>query len=238
MTPDEVKTWIDTIFESFRHADDADIDASLPASVTADTRLGKLYEAYVLAYVLRRLKNEEGFDIRLRSADGYLHLRSSPGPIKPNFSHFDLRDRNSGATLKAWTDIEFVTLGHHLRTNSGQRKQGRPVASDRHELDIVLVGSEVTGYPRHHEVVLGIECKHVARFEKAIVRAALGVRRELSLLTAPTETGFETWPRTTVPASPPSVLIVYSTQSKISDFEQAGEAFGVDFEHLPFGKWP
>jgi hypothetical protein len=111
-------------------------------------------------------------------------------------------------------------------------KADKPGQAHRHELDIVIVKDGVSDYPGHDDVVLGIECKNTG-FEKVMARAALGVRRELSLLQRDRPTAFNSWPTSTVPADPPSVLLVYSTDASVNAYNEAGCKFGVDFRYEP-----
>lgn len=70
-------------------------------------------------------------------------------------------------------------------------------------------------------------------FAKSMWRAALGVRRELSLLVPEIDTDFQMWPRKKVPAQPPSVFMVFSTDPAVTQYARAGEFFGVDVAHSP-----
>jgi hypothetical protein len=100
-------------------------------------------------------------------------------------------------------------------------------ACDYHELDIIVVPSGMAGRPNFDSVRIGVECKNVG-YTKEMLRALLGVRRELSLLQTPQPTGFTYWPRRMVPASPPSCLLTYSTSLRVQAFAPPGDAFGVD----------
>lgn len=227
------KRLIEGIFESYRHADDKDISITLPESVLKE-RTGKLYEAYVLAITVDQLCTKEGFHGSIRLVNGALNLRQSGGPIDYNYSHFKLcRD---DVWLEVWTDIEFLTLSHSRRlTRPGASKY--PERADCHELDILVVTATkddgIRRYPKHSEVVIGVECKAVDDFKKLFARAVLGVRRELSYLKGATETPFEQWPLGTVPADPPSIVQVYSTDAKVEEYAKMGDVFGIQFMHLP-----
>jgi hypothetical protein len=186
---------------------------------------GKTYEAWVLATVLENLRLQEGYQVMMVGGTKVV-LKTSPGPINNSYAHFVLSKPGS-PTLEAWTDVEFTTL-------SFGSQGGSPAAgpADRHELDIVVVPVGTTGWPRFDQVRLAVECKNTS-FAKQMWRAALGVRRELSLLSHPTATGFLTWPRTTVAANPPSVLMVFSTDPNVATYAKAGAFFGVDAVHCP-----
>lgn len=193
--------------------------------VGQEWKAGKVYEAWVLTLVLDRLEQIESFDVILVGGTK-VHLKSSPGPINLKYPHFRLT-KNGGPTYDLWTDVEFATLSYAM---SGAT--GKPSQAHRHELDIVMVHGGVSGYPAHDKVVLGIECKNTG-FEKVMARAALGVRRELGLLRSPLPTGFKSWPRATVPAKPPSVLMVCSTDASVEGYNEAGSKYGVDFKYEP-----
>jgi len=193
--------------------------------VGEEWKAGKVYEAWVLSLVLDRLEQIESFHVMLVGGTK-VHLKSSPGPINTKYPHFRL-SRAGGPQYDVWTDIEFATLSYAM---SG--KMGKPSQAHRHELDIVVVKDGVSGHPGHDDVVLGIECKNTG-FEKVMARAALGVRRELSLLHGDRPTVFNSWPISTVPADPPSVLLVYSTDPSVEGYNEAGCTFGVHFHYEP-----
>ncbi len=219
LTLDQAKARVDAIFAAYASASTSSTPSLLPANLTD----GKMYEAWVLSVILEKLHLIEGYDIQLVNSSKVV-LKTSGGPINPAYPHFVL---SSAGLLVAevWTDVEFVTMSH-------QRRGSPPISpADYHELDIVVVPIGTTGRPRHDEVLFAIECKHSA-FTKAMARAALGVRRELSLLTDTTETVFSVWPRSAVPAHPPSVFSVYSSDPGVAAHDDAGQVFGVDFEHL------
>lgn len=189
-----------------------------------DWKAGKVYEAYILSVALNHLVHVEGFQAELIGSSK-VHLKSSPGPINAHYPHFRLQ--RGAEIVRAWTDVEFSTLSYHHSS-----KTGKPGKAHRHELDIVVTPDGVHGYPTPEHVLVGIECKNTT-FEKHMARAALGVRRELSLLRPPVPTVFQHWPRPSVPADPPSVLLVYSTDAGVEVFNGAGGLFGVDFVHEP-----
>jgi hypothetical protein len=101
---------------------------------------------------------------------------------------------------------------------------------DYHELDILVVGAGTTGRPRHDQIWLGVECKNTG-YEKGLLKEILGIRRELSLLTDWQPTKFARWPRASVRATPPSCLLVYSTDEDVADYSAPGNTFGIDFIH-------
>lgn len=217
MTLDQAKTKIDSILAQYA-------SVAKPASLIAPSfTSGKMYEAWVLGHALQRLEIDEGYSVRLVGGSK-VHLKSSPGPINRNYPRFELLV-GSQPRLEVWTDIEFATLSHSLLGHVGT-----PGPAHRHELDVVVVPYGTTGYPSHDEVLVGIECKNTT-FDKGMSRAALGVRRELSYLRQPMATGFTVWPTSAVPAHPPSVLMVFSTDPGVLAYNASGAAFGVVYVH-------
>lgn len=221
LTLAEAKQKIDAILSSY-----AAVTSPTPASLLSSTlTAGKVYEAWVLGIILEGLRVNEGYEVEL-IASSKVVLKSAPGPINRNYAHFSLT-KPGKASLEVWTDVEFVTLSHKMQMAGGTG----PISSCHyHELDIIAVPAGTKGRPRNYEVLMGVECKHTS-FQKQMARAALGVRRELSLLSPPQPTAFDMWPRSEVSANPPSVLMVLSTDPAVEAFSEAGQPFGVDFIH-------
>jgi hypothetical protein len=103
---------------------------------------------------------------------------------------------------------------------------------DYHEIDVAIVAPNVSGRPQPTEIFLAAECKNTG-YQKSLLREILGVRRELSLLDDPRATAFASWPRSSVPASPPSCIVVYSTDAQVLKYAAPGAYFGIDFFHEP-----
>lgn len=219
LSPTQVKTRIDSILQ--RYQPSAIALSLVPQTLTA----GKLYEAWVLCDVLERLRADEGYTIRLLRSTK-VTLKSSPGPINRAYPYFELTAGNLG-TLELWTDVEFMTLSHSRRMSLSS-----PMPGDYHELDIVVVEAGTSGRPRHDAVLLAIECKNTG-YTKDLLRAILGIRRELSLLSDPRTTRFQSWPRSAVPADPASCVLVYSTDPSVLAYSGPGVTFGIDFFHEP-----
>jgi hypothetical protein len=184
---------------------------------------GKVYEALVLAEVLRHLHVHEQLQ-PLLSVGTKLTLKSAPGPINRQYPYFSLVDAGGTILAEVWTDVEFATMSSH---GAAQVFEG-----DHHELDILVTEPGLNGHPPHDSVWLGVECKHTV-FAKSMLREVLGIRRELSLLQSPQATRFKTWPQAKVPASPNSSLLVCSTDSTIAKYQQVGDAYGLRFLHVP-----
>lgn len=190
---------------------------------------GKLYELFVLSRVVTDLTSR-GFNLTFvpsKAAPTTLKFKASPGMIKTSDAHFELRAPYSNSiAYRLFLNIEFDTLGHH-HTASGWDN------SRRHELDIIVTNA-TSGYPRHDEIALGVECKAVAKFTKDLLKEALGVRREMALFTGHqqpstlTSTGSRS-PKA-VAADPPSEFIVAYIDPKGSSYQLSPKVFGIEFE--------
>lgn len=183
---------------------------------------GKLYELFVLAEVVSVL-TERGCHITFHGTT--LKFKAGPGKLKAHDPHFLVRTP-SGRMLWLFVDIEFDTLGHHLNSATD--------LSRRHEVDIVLVDQNA-GYPRYDNIWLAVECKAVANFGKDLTKEVLGVRRELSMLTASqpsmlTQSG--TYPTVDLPANPPSEFWLVHIDPKGLNYTQSPAAFGIELRHI------
>ena len=196
----------------------------LPADQQLLTSLsdGKLYELYVLSHLVSEL-SARGFTLTFSGTT--LEFKASPGMIKSTDPHFEVSGPG-GTILGLYVDIEFLSLGTvHV-----------PVTdySSRHEVDLILVTVN-QGYPKHDEILLGVECKAVANFSKSIVKEVLGVRREMSYLTAsqPSALSFLAYAApVVVPADPPSEYWLAYIDPKGNRYRESPAAFGVEFRHF------
>jgi hypothetical protein len=154
----------------------------------------------------------------------FVPLKSSPGPINRSYPFFELR-RGGNVLAELWTDVEFTSLSYN------QRAAQRPIQrGDYHELDIVVTDPGLTGRPAYSQIWLGVECKNTG-YTKGLLKEILGIRRELSFLQNPKTTRFRQWPRSQVPAEPPSCLMVFSTDAGVSQYSSPGDVFGIDFQY-------
>lgn len=222
LTLTEVKQRIDAVFEGYHTATTSSPVSVLPANL----QKGKVYEAWVLAIVLQRLADREGYTVRLNKSR-YVVLKSGPGPINRDYPYFTLT-KPGHPPCEVWTDVEFLALSYARRG----RARGNPTPGDYHELDIVMVLAGTDGRPRHSDLILGVECKATS-MKKHLLRAIIGVRRELSLLAGHARTPFGEWPRPSVPADPPSCLLFFSIDPAVKYTTGPGDAFGIDFYHEP-----
>jgi hypothetical protein len=221
---------IQRIFAAYRNAQSSD------AKVLKVLTDGKLYELFVLSHMIEHLRNL-GFTIAFQgsrrspgnsASNSTLKFKASPGKIMDKDSHFEVRHpRSSTVVFRIFVDIEFTTLGHD--------RNGASDNSQRHELDIVATTAS-KGYPRFDEILLAVECKAVANFQKGIVKQALGVRREMSLLWDKQKSKLSKaggTPSNIVPAEPPSEFFLIFIDPKGTNYAQSPETFGITLKHIP-----
>jgi len=220
----DIKDAIDEAFKNYLTSRSPELDPILN-NLPNDIRSGKLYEAHVLALVAERLVLEENCTLTLKNGS-HVYLKSSPGPINRNFPYIEVH-RDGVLLGEMFTDVEFTTLSHYLSNNPPQK------SCYYHELDILLTKPNPNHRPYHHEILLGIECKNTA-FQKSLYRAALGVRRELSLLSDSTNTSFRQWPSTILPCNPASCFIVFGSDDKILNYTESGAVFGIQFVYSDY----
>ena len=184
---------------------------------------GKLYELYVLSELLIDLRRR-GF--LLRFCGQTLKFKQAPGKIKVADPHF-LLTAPDRTRLWLFVDIEFLTLGTIMSNTTD--------LSDRHELDIVLV-DETPDYPSPCNILLAVECKSAANFRKSIVKEALGIRRELSLLEPKVQsklTRLGGRRPVSVPADPASEFWLAYVDGVGTCYSRSPGFFGIEFKHLP-----
>lgn len=192
----------------------------IPESLTA----GKAYEAYVLGLVCERLHFDEGLSLRLVGGTK-IALKSSPGPINTSYPHIEVF-QGTQHIANIWTDVEFKALSA-IKSGKNSLSLG-----DYHEMDIAVVVPNAAARPTPEQVLLLVECKNTG-YQKSLLREILGIRRELSVLSHPSPTSFSIWPRSTVPADPPSCITVFSTDPAVLSYCGPGTTFGIDFFHEP-----
>jgi hypothetical protein len=103
------------------------------------------------------------------------------------------------------------------------------------KIDIVVLDI-LNGYPAYGNIALGVECKAAANFSKSILKEVLGVRRELSLLQARTQSSLSTLggtPTLFVPAQPLSEYWLSYLDPAGNEYKESPQAFGVEFKHMP-----
>ena len=187
---------------------------------------GKLYEIYVLSQLVMDL-SRRGF--RLAFSHSSLIFKGAPGKINANDPHFLVRPPQ-GPTCRLFVDIEFETLGVQLPNQAHTSD-----LSSHHELDLAVVDTSQS-YPVPAEVLLAVECKAVAILKKSLIREALGLRRELSLLRPPTSSSLTRRggsPPIKVPADPPSEMWFAFADPAGNNYQCSPSQFGIEFRHLP-----
>ena len=219
---------IEEIFAAYRTAQSTDAD------VLAALADGKLYELYVLCRVLTDLK-DRGFVLRFvgsaapkgtaAARHSTLKFKASPGMIKMADSHFEIDcPDDTAAQHYLFVDIEFDTLGSSIN--------GATDLSRRHELDIIVTPA-TGGYPTWAEIVLAVECKAVANFDKGIIKEVLGVRRELSLVRGEVLSSLSVLAGDSdkvVPAFPPFEFVLAFIDPRGDNYAQSPMSFGIEFK--------
>jgi hypothetical protein len=185
---------------------------------------GKLYELYVLGRILEELRHR-GFKITFVGTT--IQFKSAPGKIEPTSPHFEVFAPGSTAPdFRVFTDIEFKTYGSRPTHNVG--------ASSYHEIDIAVVTADASDRPRYDQIALGVECKAFAKFRKSIVKEALGIRRELSLLSGMQASILSRFPgvqQELVPANPPSEYWLAHLDPAGTGYQASPSSFGIRFEN-------
>lgn len=182
---------------------------------------GKLYEVYCVGRLLAQLHGDHGLTPTYTGL-GPLRLKASGGfadPLSPHFMLFD----NGILVGRLYTDVEVMTLGAEVVGSHGA------VITDLsayHEIDIVVLTDQHQPRPRPAEVLVGVECKAVAEFEKSFIREVLGRRRELSFY-QPDTTAFGA----TIMASPASDYFLAYIDPAGDRYKQSPAVFAVRLEH-------
>jgi hypothetical protein len=206
MTAEDLKARITDMFENlFPTATEPELDL-VPRALTD----GKM------------LATREGLSLRIVNGN-FLQLKSSHGPINRRYPYIEVYRGNS-ILGEIWTDVEFLTLSY------AQASRYTLTKGDYHELDILMLTPGSDDRPRNDQILIGVECKNLS-YDKGLLKDILGIRRELSFLQDDQKTAFSSWPRTVVPAKPPSCLLVYSSSPEVLEYANPGEVFGIDFYH-------
>ena len=184
---------------------------------------GKVYELYCLAKTIEYIKTFVGVSVQFIGTR--VDFKSSPGKIDKTRSYFVIYGH--GWTLELHTDIE-------VRTLSSTHVAGTPDLSSYHGIDLVLVGRAQHGQrPAYNQIVLGVECKSHANFEKEILKQVLGVRRELSLFgVAPSNLrALLGGLCCNIHANPPSEYWLAFTDPKGGRYRKGPAVFAIEFKH-------
>jgi hypothetical protein len=193
---------------------------------------GKIYELYCLARTLQWLRSTYGVSISLVNGT-VVNFKASPGNIDRSRSYFVIA--KDGEHLELHTDIQVRTLGASMIS-------GWVGKSGYHEIDLVLIDPSVQdgAMPQHSEVVLGVECKSNAKFDKGIVKQVLGIRRELSFVSSPTQSELERrfgpamhfrGSSPMVNANPASLYWLTYIDQKGDEYSDSPSSFSIEFKH-------
>jgi len=213
MNRSNAETEIKNIFNLYRSA--LPTDKKLLSALSS----GKLYELFVLSYVITNLSNR-GFRIVFIGKE--LKFKGAPGMVKLTDAHFQLWDPGTNSIdWRVFVDIEFQTLG-------GQNKSTID-ASNKHEIDIVVTKA-LNGYPDYDTIALAVECKSTPKFKKNLLKEALGIRRELCYFTkklrSPLAPSGGSAPL--VNACPPSEYWLANVDAKIAAYQQSPATFSIE----------
>nr|WP_068887312.1 hypothetical protein [Pedobacter panaciterrae] len=180
---------------------------------------GKLYEAHVLASILKNLATKEFLTFKLKGGSA-LRFKQKGGPINRSYPYFEVY--KLGKLIgELFTDQYFSTISYKLKGSPPTETGG-----DFHELDIALIKPGQSGNPPYTSILLAIECKNTS-IKKSTIREILGYRRELSFYTHKTEkTEFNNWPISLVPATPPSVHMLYCSDPNVEKYSSNCETYG------------
>lgn len=226
MTRSEAVRRLREILGRYSSARPADVGNSVPASLGA----GKPYELYCLATLLEHMVVHEGLQYQFVHSGG-LQFRLKGGPRSPDYAHIHAFDRNGDYFGTLWTDVTFAGLSAHEHVCAYSLSPG---FGRVHELDICLVRTRQDfSHICHHEILVGVECKD-RDFTNALLKEALGVRREMTLLRhgQAQATGLAQPDRAYVPADPPSWLYVFSSTTTIERYNAPGSFYGIHFSHV------
>jgi len=158
---------------------------------------GKAYELRVLLRLLRII-DSAGYKLTCTpKMAGVLTFGGSP--CKANHPDHDyISGSTSTEKLEIRISVQVTTLSHSWKGTTVVK------AADRHEIDVgVYRPIKTRRYPAFTELLLGVSCK-TGGWNKAYVREALGMRRELGFLTSPRTslTSSAPWFIATVPCDP------------------------------------
>lgn len=214
---DDAKKKIDDLINSYQNA------AGLLDECPIDTAKGRMYELVVLSHLIDHLV---GRGFRFRFVGKVLELKEKPGVIKASDPYFEGTHRRSGHIIRVYTDVQVMGLGC---LNCGATD-----LSAHHEIDLVVVGPNVTGRPTPFQLLLGVECKS-GGFGKAIIKEALGVKREISLLqpASRSKLSYMTDDYVDVPSEPEVEFWLAHFDPKGQSYKSGPEFFGIDVRHYP-----
>jgi len=205
----------------------AAIERAKSKSPTTNYALGKAYELKVLLRLLSHLRHSHKY---MLSCHPKVKTRLTFGgaPCRPNATGHDCIHVAAGSKkYEFWVSVQFTTLSYRLGKTGAA-----PVCSDLHEIDIGLYeplkGSD---YPSYKKLVFAASCK-AGTWHKAYAREALGLRRELGMLSGPASSSAP-WFTAAVPSNPPTPLALFSADLNSANYRGSLETFGLYVMRLP-----
>lgn len=213
--------FIDQAFAALANAPGQGAAAAINASLVD----GKIYELRILAWLLGELPGA-GRTIRVVNGQ-HLLLKTRPGRIDRNDPYLEV-SYGSGVDFEVWCNVEFVGVGFF--------KSGHlvPLEPDYHELDIAVTVPDVPeGLLPNYAVLVAIECKD-RPLNKGMLRQALGLRRELSVMRA-ADQNFQLPiggrpPITT--QDPPSLLFLCSSWALPRNYDNMSPVHAIEVLHV------
>ncbi len=154
------------------------------------------------------------------------------GPASRNrtkFSHFELLDNALTVVAEAWVSLEV----HSLSWEIAGKTMPVPLAA-RHELDVAIVDPGLSSYPNHGEVQVAATCKNRGSTSKEQVREALGLRRRRLSLRGTSRGSRAPWLIPDVPCSPPSPLLLVSSDVGVKKYRKPVDALGLYARYIAF----
>lgn len=216
------KQALEDVFEAIGHAVGA-----IPLTLRKPT-LGKVYELTVLAHVLEELVGR-GFVLSFSNPRQKVAFKGGPCALSQADPHFDVAVPGATAPdFQVFVSVEFET--------TGARHAATPDLSCVHEIDIGVFKAYAPAHPPREDVAMAIECKAVQKFTKAMVRSALGLRKELSVSHGeqPSTLAQALGARDPlVPADPPSEVWLVARDSRVTSYAASPGYHGVICTHVP-----
>lgn len=157
-------------------------------------------------------------------------FRTKGGPIqRGRWSYIEMHVR-SNIRAEIWVDIECLALSG-WKQNKKITKYPYGLA---HELDVVLVIPGTSGRPAPHELIIGVEAKH-RRFNKALLKELLGVRRETAFKSDPRPNEFAWWdPTGKLPAQPASGIVLFCSHTSVAKYNDPADYWGIEMIYSPY----
>lgn len=206
----------------------------------------KLFEVLVLAKLLRLFTKHGGTVSHVAPtslsapitppavgkglAGGTVVVAGSPASAnRRKFSHFAMVNVH-GQKFEAWVSLEMQTLSASLSHALGRKLPSAAL----HEWDVGMFKPFAGIYPTYNELAVGVSCKNVSNPTKAIVREALGLRRESAYLRPNSMASRAPWLVPIVPAAPASVVLLACSNPGIRTYRNPVDGLGVYVRYINF----